>query len=382
MAENGSSKNLPPTITPPHLFDHEQAKRRGQFLVNLLYLLTWLALTAGAVWLLGRWLLPFALAFATAAMLQRPIRWLTGKTRAPRGFLSGLLVVLLVLLVAGAAGLLGWWLWRTVVGFFGDEQAVAQLAAVITDTAAMLRDRLTAWSARLSPETQAALQAAFGSLFAGDGGLIGEWLSGAAGGILHFAAGRLPGLLFGFFIWLMASVFLTVDYRRVTAFIMRQIPPHRKALAADVRTLFGGTVVQMLRAYGALMLLTFGELLVGLWLLRVEGAPVLAALIAVVDILPVLGVGTVLLPWAAVAMLSGNLPFGVWLIVLYLVITLVRNVAEPHLVGERVGLPPLVTLLCLYVGWKAAGVAGILLAPPVVTVLAQLQKRGHLPLWK
>ena len=367
---------------PPRLFDPAQATRRGAFLVNLLYLVTWAAITAAGVWLLGRWLLPFALAFVTAAALQKPVRWLTGVTRAPRGFLSGALVVSVVLLVAGAAALLLWWLWSAAVGFFADEEAVARLAAALGDTVAAVQTWAEARAARLSPETQAALRAAFGRLMAGDGGLVAGWLNAAAGEVVNFAARRLPGALFGFFIWVVASVFLTMDYRRVTAFLRRQIPPHRQALAADVRALLGGTAAQLARAYGRLMLLTFGELLLGLWLLRVPRAPLWAALIAVVDILPVLGVGTVLIPWAAVELLGGQTRLGLCLLALYLIITLVRNAVEPHVVGERVGLPPLVSLLCLYGGLKVAGVAGMVFAPLAVTVLVQLQKRGHLPLWK
>lgn len=356
--------------------------RRGQFLVDLVYLLTWVGLAAGAVWLLWRWLMPFLLAFATAAALQRPVRWLTTKTEASRGFLSGLLVVGLVLAVAAAAGGAGWWLWRAAVNFLGDPGAVESLADRLTG----LWDSLQAWLAgllsRFSPETRSALQASFGALFTGDGGLLGEWVAGAARGALHFVASSLPGALFAFLIWVMAAVFLTVDYRRVVDFLWRQLPSRRRQMVAEVCALCRGTLWQMAKAYFLLMLLTFGELAVGLWLLRVPGALALAALIALVDILPVLGVGTVLLPWAGVAFLNGDATLGVWLLVLYVVITVVRNLLEPRLVAQQVGLPPVVTLLCLYLGWQVAGVAGILLLPVAVTLLVQLQKRGHVKLWK
>lgn len=356
--------------------------RRGQFLLNLVYLLTWVALAAGAVWLLWRWLLPFVLAFATAAALQRPVRWLTTKTAASRRFLSGFLVVGLVGLLAAAVGGVGWWLWRGAVNFLSDPLAVERLAQRLTGLWEGVQDTLTRLAARLSPETRQALEGAFGNLLAGDGGLLADWVSTAARGALHFVAGGLPGALFGFLIWVMAAGMLTVDYRRVVAFLERQLPPHRRQLAADIRTLCRETLGQMAKAYLLLMLLTFGELAVGLWLLRVPGALWLSALIALVDILPVLGVGTVLIPWAGVAFLNGDPTLGMWLLVLYAVITVVRNLLEPRLVAHRVGLPPVVALLCLYVGWQVAGVAGILLLPVAVTLLVQLQGRGYVKLWK
>lgn len=367
-------------FTPPHLFDRGQAARRRDFLINLLYAATWAALLGGAAWLIGRWLLPFVAAFVTAAVLQRPLRWLSGKTRASRRFSSCVLVVAAVGLLAAAVGLIGWWLWRAAVGFFGDEEAVAALGDALLQTLHTVRERLERMLAHLSPETRAALSAAFGG--GGDGGVLRDRLVETAAALLGAAAARLPRFLVGFLVWIIASVFLTVDYRRVTAFLARQLPPHRRALAADAKRLFCDTIGQMLRAYGLLLLLTFGELLAGFWLIGVESAPLAAALIALVDLLPILGVGTVLLPWAGVALLGGDVWLGVWLLVLLVVITVVRRVVEPRLIGERVGLPPLVTLVALYLGWRAAGVFGVLLLPPAITVLVQLQQRGRLPLWK
>lgn len=364
----------------PRLFDRTNAARRRDFLINLVYAVTWAVLLGGAVWLVGRWLWPFVAAFVTATVLQRPLRWLSGKTRASRRFSSGVLVVAAMGLLAAAIGLIGWWLWRAAVGFFGDEEAVAAMGEAITSWLYTLRERLDKFIQRLSPETRAALAAAFGG--AGDSSVLRDRLVEAAAGLLGALASRLPRVMVGFLVWVIASVFLTVDYRRVTAFFARQIPPHRRALAADAKTLFCDTVGRMLRAYGLLLLLTFGELLAGFWLIGVKSAPLAAALIALVDLLPILGVGTVLFPWAGAALLGGDVRRGVCLLVLLAVITVVRRVVEPRVIGERVGLPPLVTLVSLYLGWRAAGIVGVLLLPPLVTVLVQLQQRGRLPLWK
>ena len=369
------------TQEPPRFLDGEQATRRGRFLINLLYLAVWVLLIGGTVWVLFRWLLPFLLAFLTAALLQKPIKWLTARTRAPRGFLSGLLVVTVVLTVAGMAGLIGWWLWRSAVNFFGDEQTVFGVAEQLRRALDALQAQIGRLAARFSPETAQALQTAFGHL-TDWGALLGEQLPAAAGRGVRFIVDRVPSTLFSFLVWVVASVFLTVDYQRVMSFFERQLPPHRRALMGEMRTLCGGTLGQIFRAYLTLMLLTFAELTVGLWLLRVPAAPLVAALIAVVDILPVLGVGTVLIPWAGVSFLAGSPREGMWLLVLYLFITVVRNVVEPRLLSGRVGLPPVVTLLCLYLGWRLAGVAGVLLFPLAATVLLQLHRRGHITLWR
>ena len=366
---------------PPRLLDGAQAKRRGEFLVNLVYLLTWGMFLLAAGWLLLGWLLPFTLAFLTAAALQRPVKWLTARTRAPRGFLSVLLVVAAVGALAAVIGGVGWLTLRGVVNLLGNRQAIGEITDSLSRAAAVLQREAREWLSRLSPPLQETLTAAFGHLFDGGGPLAG-WLAGAARGMLEFVTARLPELLMGFLIWAMAAVFFTVDYRRIADFLHRQIPAHRRVMAADMRALCGETLGRMVKVYGLLMLITFGELTAGLWLLGV-GHPVgLAAVIAVVDILPVLGVGTVLLPWAAVSFLTGDPGLGLGLLVLYLVITVIRNLLEPRLVSGQTGLSPGASLLCLYLGWRLAGLAGLLLFPLGADLLIQLHRRGHLRLWR
>ena len=121
-----------------------------------------------------------------------------------------------------------------------------------------------------------------------------------------------------------------------------------------------------------------GRVAAGFLLLRVELSLLLAGLVALVDALPVFGTGTVLLPWAVLALLGGDVRMSVGLLVLYSVISLVRSLLEPRLVGARVGLPPLAALVCMYVGFQALGVLGMLLAPLAAVLARQLWDSGLL----
>ena len=111
------------------------------------------------------------------------------------------------------------------------------------------------------------------------------------------------------------------------------------------------------------MLITFSILLIGFLILKIPYALLLALLSAIVDMLPVLGVGTVLIPWAAVLLLQKNYYLGFALLILYAVCVLVRQVAEPKLIGKSLGLHPVLTLFATYVGFELFGVIGMLLAP-------------------
>ena len=136
------------------------------------------------------------------------------------------------------------------------------------------------------------------------------------------------------------------------------------------------------RAESILCLVTFVMLLLGFWYLGVDYALLTAVLVAIVDALPVLGTGTVLVPWSVYQLLLGSVPRGVALLALYAVILLVRNLLEPKLVAAQAGLPPLAALMAMYLGFRLFGVGGMLLAPVVMMFVKQLQDFGAVRIWK
>ena len=135
------------------------------------------------------------------------------------------------------------------------------------------------------------------------------------------------------------------------------------------RLLSGQVIVAGL--FCSLAVSAVGLLLCGFLLLRIPSAPLIALLTALVDALPVLGTGTVLLPWALVSLLGGGAVRALGLLGLYVCAALVRSVLEPRLVGSHLGLDPLVTLIAMYCGYRLWGLAGMLLLPLVAATVFQ-----------
>ncbi len=181
---------------------------------------------------------------------------------------------------------------------------------------------------------------------------------------------------------MVASIFLSIDYHNVLSFILRQVPDRHSETISFVRSICTNTLFKLLRAYGLLMFITFVELSIGFTLLRIPYALLLAALIALVDILPVLGTGTVLVPWAFIALIMGEVKMFIGLGIIYIIVTIVRNVLEPRLVSMQIGLNPLVTLFFMFLGLRAIGLLGMLLFPLIVMVLVQLHESGKIRIWK
>ena len=126
-----------------------------------------------------------------------------------------------------------------------------------------------------------------------------------------------------------------------------------------------------------IMFITFCELCLGLWLIGgTNNLFVVAGIICIVDILPVLGVGTVLIPWSVILMVTGDFTRGILLALLYIVIVIIRNFIEPRIIGKQMGLHPLVTLICIFVGLRLFGIIGMFAVPLTVMVLIELQRSG------
>ena len=121
-----------------------------------------------------------------------------------------------------------------------------------------------------------------------------------------------------------------------------------------------------------MFLLTFAELSLGFFLLRIGYPFLLALLTALLDILPILGVGIILLPFALFSLVTGHVGRGVGLLVLYAAITVIRQIAESHLVGKSLGLHPILMLVSFYVGLGLFGVAGFLLGPAIAMLAKAL----------
>ena len=210
-------------------------------------------------------------------------------------------------------------------------------------------------------------------------------VSEASGVLLSWASdlvGRLPGILLFLATTVLAAYFTAVSYPTIIAFIRRQVPQRwQGTLSAAARTM-RSTFWKWLKAESLLCLITFSLLLAAFLYLKIDYALLTAVLVAMVDALPVLGAGTVLVPWAIYHLLLGQLPRGIALLALYAIILLVRSLMEPKVMAAQAGLPPLSALLAMYLGYSLFGLWGMLLLPILLLFLKQLQDNQIIRLWR
>ena len=315
---------------------------------------------------------PFLLAGGMAALLNPEVRWLQRKLSWSRSLTALVTVLLLVGLVVGGLVLLVYGLGSEVVslarnweGLFGQavtglgelEVLFARFQTLVPAGIALatqdLGDKLVAW-----------IQ-----------GSVSSALSSSAAYITDKAVG-IPAFFLAVAMFLMATYFLSAEYPYLRTRMIQHTDDRLLIFLAQLKktvmAAFGGYLkAQVLLSVGVFFILLVGFLLVGQ-----SYALLLALGLAILDFIPLLGSGTVMIPWAVFAFLTRSYPAAISVILIWSVIAVFRRVAEPKIVGDQTGLSPVLSLVSIYAGMKLAGVTGMILGPIVVLVVLNLAGIG------
>ncbi len=347
---------------------------------------------------------PIVCAFLIATILQRPKNFLTEKTFLKSGSASFVSLLLLIFIVIALVVLIGVRAVQEISGFINyitmQLQNIDVVVTNIENAAINFIDGLPEFISGTLHESVAALFTQLREYIAGQStdltdsitGTLGDsfslsWITTPLSGVISTAK-QIPSILIAVVITLVASCFMTSDYESIMNFIKLQFPEHKRDDLTRSKTLLKSTLTKMAKAYALIMSVTFTEMFLGLTVLRLMGiyssnyTVIIAIITAVVDIIPVLGTGTVLIPWALYNLIVGNYALAIGLAVIYAVITVIRQIVEPKLVAGQLGLSPVVTITALYLGLKIFGVLGMIISPILVTMLKVLNDEGIIHLWK
>ena len=306
-------------------------------------------------------LLPFFIAWGVAFVVRPAALFLSRKLKLPRRLVSALLAAVAILVGLSAVVALGVWgisaAWRFLSDFAKDERLFELLERIANPISAIFGDGEGA--ARLEEYLGDTLKGAISSVLS------------TLVDILTAVATRVPGVLFFILVTLIAAVYFAIDIERINAFVRRILPKRVGRALVRLKDSFLHVGVRYIRSYLILMSITFVIMLAGFIILRVKNALFLALVISLLDILPLIGVGTVIVPWSIFQLVFGSPVIGIGLIVLLIVHEITRQFAEPRIVGKSLGLHPIVSLVLLYVGYSLFGFFGLLITP-VVGILAGL----------
>lgn len=351
-----------------------------------------LPLAAFALFLLLFWkpFLPFACALLLASVLQKPHRALMD-TPLGRAFRRGgqrrgstVWAALLVIGCTVVGGVLTAFAVSAILdetsrlfGWFGAylptvTQAISDLVSHIADVFAALARRFSG-STDLADRVKHTLVDALPSVLSA---LLSR-LTAAAADTVSAVMGALPRILLFFAVFLIAAIGMTAEYDGITERLSCLIPTAVRHSFNSFKKTAGSITKGVLRAYLILSVLTYGILALGFRILGVAFPLGAAALCLFLDLLPVIGVGTVLLPWALASFRGGRIAFACGLLLLYLFVSIVKRVLEGRLVGKSIGVHPLVVLFSLYAGGLLFGFYGLLSAPFAAAVVCRWCRSGY-----
>lgn len=307
------------------------------------------------------------------AMLATPLcNFLEKHIRLKKQWASAFIIIFVLLILAGIGYLLITKLGRETISFLSDAPVYY---SYFQNTIEMLSARLNDVLAPISGDFGNQIETAFNDLLLQAGTTINNF---APKGVefMGSAAANITNGLVGTLVMILAAYFFIAEREKISVQLLRMVPSDMQEHVRKIRDRLMSALGGFLLAQFKIMFIIFLILLAGLLILRNPYALFLALLIAFLDLLPILGTGTVLIPWALIVFFSGHFRQGIILLIIYVICLLTRQILQPKIIGDSIGMGTLSTLFLIYTGFKLQGVQGMILALLLGTIVITLYRLG------
>lgn len=352
---------------------------RRSFITNCAYV----AIIAALIYIIVKYavplLMPFILAFLVAVLLQRPSRFMHRKLKLKKRLCSLIMALLFFVVLAAFIS------WGGIELVTGVHKLFINLPQFYTSTVEPMilgvfnkLETLEVWNELNLMELLKNLENQIMDALAG----VATKVSTAAIGMVTGFAASLPMLFIKTVLFIVSTVFITMDYDKIMGFVVYQMNDRVREIFEETKAYMVNVLFVVIRSYIIIMSITFVELSIGLSIIGIDYAILIALCIAIFDILPVLGTGGVMIPWTVVSIVLGNFWLALKLFILYVIITIVRNIIEPKIVGSQLGLHPIVTLSSMFAGLQVLGGLGLFGFPIGLSLIVHLNKKGVIKVLK
>ncbi|MDR0314463.1 MAG: AI-2E family transporter [Oscillospiraceae bacterium] len=366
-------------------------EKRRKFIINLIYyasiILLFYAFIKYMLWPLA----PLLIAFLVAVMLQKPVDSIANKTNIKKGLISVAAVIVVVGIIAAFVGLVGSRIvneFREFIDYFTmrlrDIDWIERTAhTALNALPEFIRDGLSGTVDEYLLEIREAMSAHGAdapSIMIGSFNITSLIFPSLTG--VWNTAKQIPSIFIAIVVAIVSCCFMTADYERIVGFIKNLAPQEKRHMISRGKNILFSSVGRLLKAYVLIMMITFAEILLGLSIMKIIGVFdssyifVIAVLISVVDIFPILGTGTVLGPWAVFSLITGNAGLGIGLIVIYVTVTIIRQILEPKFVATQLDLSPAAAISAMYIGLQIFGIIGMFILPVLLFCAKILSDEG------
>lgn len=345
-------------------------EKRKRFIIGFAYVAVILLI----VYLVFKYLLgilmPFIIGFVIASVLSFPARYLSKRLSLAQKFVSFTLVLLFYATVGTLL------VFAFIKLFVGAGHLFSHLPELYNDTVAPALSELFDSLGNVITRFDSSIGS---NLFEDAEISLGSAVSAVSVRAVSFITGvigNLPLFILEVALTVISTFFFAADYTQVTGFVLSVFPRDFRIKLIEIKKCLMSVMLKYGKSYFTIMLITFGELFLGLTVAGMKSPFVPALLIALFDILPVFGVGLIIVPWGIINLITGEVRSGTVLLVLYVVIWIVRNIIEPKIVGREVGLHPILALISMFVGTRLFGFFGLFGLPVTLSVAKSLYDCG------
>ena len=347
-------------------------QKKRDFLTNIAY---W-GIIIAAVYLALEYLLPISIPFVFGILIASLVIRISDKLHCSHKLLR----IGLTLLIYGIVGLLVTLLVSKGISFI--TSLIKWLPDVYEQKLLPFATLLYNWCTDniqlLDPAVRNTLNSVLESILSMLKSVV-SFLSGSAVSLVSSIATGVPNLILSLLAMIFSTIFVVGDYERITAFAKEYVPSGVQNILTKIRIYLTDTLFVVIRSYALIMLLTFTELSILFTVFGIQNAFLKAVLIAIFDVMPILGTGGIMIPWFVISFALGHTGLGLKLLLIYATVTVVRNYVEPKIVGAQLGLHPIITLVSMFIGLRLFGFWGLFGLPVGISFLWKQKKQPATP---
>lgn len=309
---------------------------------------------------LGLYFWPFLIGILIAIAIERLVNYFITKFKLPRKLVGTILVIVVYVLIGALLSVIISSLVKEAIGISSNIPNIYEELKIEYNA---IYKSITEFIDK-TPSTITNSMYNFGLELISK---VTEVATKAVNSIVDFIM-FVPNIIIYIIITFLATLFLVTDRRTIARYFADILPNKLLKKISDVVTKSFKSLGSYLKAMCIMICITFVELLIAFSIMKQPYPLTLALIVAIVDALPILGTGTILIPWAIYSAITGNIGMGIGLLVIYLVVTVVRQLIEPKVVSQNIGVHPFITLLAMYIGFKIFGLFGLIVGPVVMVI--------------
>jgi sporulation integral membrane protein YtvI len=340
---------------------------KKNFIINVIYYTILAVLVFSVSFVVIKYLFPFVIGTVIAFFVQKPSEYLSRKIGIKKGNIAAFLSIFFYLFSAAVFCFL---IYRLGAFLFSISELLPSFIKKIEPVFEIIENKYGSvflyFSKNFNINFDNLIENTLQKLIV----TFGNSLSNFAKSVVKNA----PSYFIGAIVTLVATCYIAKDFTHLSKFVKMVIGDSVTEKAVKIKNIFLGSVLKLGKGYLILSAITFATLFAGLMILRVKNAIGIAVIIALADALPVIGTGTIMVPWAVIAVLLGDYYLGIGLALLFVIVVILRNFLEPKIIGKQVGINSLFTLATMFLGLKVLGILGLFLFPIIFIVTVQYYK--------